>query len=117
MRWSREGSGGAYTAGPYRVERPEGEMWWRVTGPDGVDARRTTKRAAQDLAYEYASARVHGEGRHTATPVVGDWAYEGGYCRITAVLDGPNGRPTYVLLTSRGKRLCRARVEVTLVVR
>ncbi|QFP94717.1 hypothetical protein I5G59_gp97 [Mycobacterium phage LilMcDreamy] len=115
MKWTREGSGGAYVAGPYRIEHAEGE--WTLTGPDGLDTARPTKAEVQRLAYEYASARVAGDGAYKAPAVVGDWAYVGGFCRITAVLTDAKGDPLYVLLTSRKKRRCLSRYEFPLVVR
>ena len=107
MKWTRE-TPGRYVAGPYRVEQVVGSTW-RATGPGmDPDVNWHTKVLAQDECRRAAERRLAGDGKNTATPVVGDWAYIGEYCRIT---DG-KGNPLYVLLTPRKKRRCLSPVRV-----
>lgn len=117
MKWTRAtAERSRYEAGPYVVES-HGSHGWFVDGPGVESGHRPTKAEAQRVAVEAAAARITDETRYTVEPVVGDWAYCDGYCRITAVFTGGTGNPVYVLLTSRKKRRCLSRYEFPLVTR
>lgn len=83
MRWRRIRPG-LYTAGPWRVERTDRQLW-RVSGP-GIPEERSVsvvKSAAQDRALCAALRRVL-ESR--PEPVIGDHAaYQGKEWEVSAI--------------------------------
>ncbi|QHB37306.1 hypothetical protein I5G58_gp004 [Mycobacterium phage BirdsNest] len=118
MKWSREGDGGAYTAGPYRVERVVGSTW-RASGP-GMDPEVNWrgKNLAQDECRRACVRRLLGEGQAETEPVIGDVVVVPGTAvrgHLSSILTIDPDNPTYVLKTSRGKRHCLRRAEFEVV--
>lgn len=116
MKWRREGDGGAYVAGPYRVERLVGSTW-RASGP-GLDPEVNWhgKNLAQDEARRACVRRLLGEGQERTEPVIGDIIVAGQIRgQISGIMKIDPENPTYVLKTSRGRRHCLRREEFDVV--
>ncbi|QJD51396.1 hypothetical protein SEA_RAWRGERTHAT_93 [Mycobacterium phage RawrgerThat] len=121
LTWKRHPETGAYTSGPYVIEKSFNGQW-HLSGPS-LNEPHFTKREAQRSAYHAARQRIDGHAM-CAVPVVGDHVETTTDVRkvtlparpgqITSVIETGNG-PLYCIKFARGKRLCLFRNEFKVV--
>ncbi|APQ42351.1 hypothetical protein PBI_RICH_93 [Mycobacterium phage Rich] len=115
MKWHRETADPArYESGPFVVEHHGHRHGWFADGP-GVDPTHyPTKRQAQTVCGDVASARA---ADPEVTPVIGDAVIVSGTRRghISSIMNGER-EPLFCITFARGRRLCLFRREIEVIV-